>query len=126
MNRAQRRAAKKKGQQVTKSPVYNMSQDALKEIVNKAYQQGQQKGQEVNMNDALVEGTMHCIAISLKVLHEQYGFGPKRLTTFANQWIEEYNEGDMSIAEIEQWCWDYGGVKFRVAEADEDDEAITK
>lgn len=109
MNRAQRRAAKKRGEHIKAPATYNMSEDVLKHLTQEAYKQGR----DHNLDDTLVEATMHCIAISLKVLHEQYGYGPKRLERFANSWLQEYNEGEMSIQEIEHWCWEYGGFTFK-------------
>lgn len=61
---------------------------------------------------------MYTFALVLKTLREQWGWGYTRLARLTEQVLKEFNENDMNLEEIQQWCWEYGGFKLQF-----DDEA---
>jgi hypothetical protein len=107
MNRAQRRAAAKKGKVVPKAPVYNMSQDAIDVIKNEAYDQGR-----MSAADGYTEGFMYCVALVIKVMHEKHGWGYLRLSRVVNQLLDEFNSNDMTWDELNEWLWNYAGFRL--------------
>lgn len=107
MNRAQRRAAAKQGKVVPKAPVYNMSKAAVDAIIEESYKQG-----KMAAADGYTEGFMYCVALTIKVMHEQHGWGFVRLSRLVNQLLDEFNSNDMSWDELNTWLWTYAGFRL--------------
>lgn len=67
---------------------------------------------------------MYLVGMSVKILHEQFGFGMrKRLPKFAEEIIDEYErylEGDTSPEEYKELIYEQCGVKFELTELLED------
>lgn len=111
MNRQQRRLAAR----TNKKKARSLNYDQKSRIAKEAYSQGHAEGREVADTD---QGRifMYVFALVLKTLHSKWGWGHVRLARLTDQVLEEYNKTDMSLDELEQWCWDYGGFKLQIDE----------
>lgn len=108
MNRQQRRAAEKVNK---KRQQQGLSYAQGVAIASEAYK----KGQDV-ADTTQAQIFMYTFALVIKVLREQWGWGYKRLSRLAEQLLQEYNENDMSLEELEKWCWEYGGFKLQISD----------
>ena len=54
------------------------------------------------------------VGASLKVLHDNYGFGSKRLGDFAEAVCKLFNDGNIDLLEIQQEIFEKTGVKVGV------------
>ena len=111
MNRQQRRLAEHK--QKKKEASLDMSQKRM--IANSAYNKGYVKGQEKASAD-YDQVFMYAFILILKTLQEQWGWGHTRLSRLTEQVLKEYNDNDMSLTELKDWCWNYIGFKLQVDE----------
>ena len=111
MNRHQRRLAERNNKKKEQPLKYAQGLT----IATEAYNYGHAKGQNIAETDQ-VKIFMYVFALVIKTLHEQWGWGYKRLARLTNQVLEEYNTTNMSLEEIEQWCWKYGGFKLQIDE----------
>lgn len=111
MNRQQRRATGHSN----KKKVQSLEYAQKIQIATEAYNQGRVKGQEIADTDQ-ARIFMYVFALVLKILHSKWGWGHVRLARLTAQILEEYNNTAMSLDELEQWCWDYGGFKLQVNE----------
>lgn len=87
MNRAERRAAGMK----KKQPVYQMTDDAILKIKEKAYA------------DATDTAIVLLLSMPIRVMHERFGWGTKRLSALAEALTDEYqrfSEGEVSLVAI--------------------------
>ena len=73
---------------------------------------------ENKYKDSNAKSFMFSVAITIKIMHEQYGYGPKRLAKLVNAILDEYNATEMSLDEINEWLWEYAGFKLEDAEDD--------
>ena len=104
MNRAERRKYKKMGLPTQKETVFNLKQKDIDEI----------------RSDALKEAFVLMLAIPVKVMHDEFGWGMKsRLPKLGEAIIEEYerfDNGDMTIEEYQDLVFQYCGMKFQTKE----------
>ena len=104
MNRSERRKYKKMGLPTPKEPVFNLKQKDIDEI----------------RSDALKEAFVLMLAIPVKVMHDEFGWGMKsRLPKLGEAIIEEYerfDNGDMTIEEYQDLVFQYCGMKFQTKE----------
>ena len=104
MNRAERRKYKKMGLPAPKETVFNLKQKDIDEI----------------RSDALKEAFVLMLAIPVKVMHDEFGWGMKsRLPKLGESIIEEYerfDNGDMTIEEYQDLVFQYCGMKFQTKE----------
>ena len=54
------------------------------------------------------------VGASLKVLHDNYGFGSKRLGDFAEAVCKLFNDGDIDLLAIQQEVFEKTGVKVGI------------
>lgn len=54
------------------------------------------------------------VGASMKVLHDNYGFGSKRLGDFAEAVCKLFNDGDIDLLAIQQEVYEKTGVKVGV------------
>ena len=91
MNRKQRRMAQKRGVAVPKDPVYNIKRSDINSMKEQA------------VSDAADAAMVLLLALPIKVLRDEYGWGTKkRLPEFADKLTEEYQkfaDGDVSLEE---------------------------
>lgn len=73
---------------------------------------------ENKYKDSNAKSFMFSVAITIKVMHEQYGYGHKRLAVLVNKILDEYNATEMSLDEINAWLWEYAGFKLEDTEDD--------
>lgn len=113
-NRQQRRAAARLADRIkAKNP---------REHSSLSYEQGVAMAQEAYKKGQDIADTeranifMYTVGLVIKILHEQWGWGPVRLGRLINQLLDEYNNNDMSMQEIQQWCWEFGGFKLEIDE----------
>lgn len=113
MNRQQRRAmAKQKGNQSRKhEPTFSYNQGLM--LANEAYKKGKEKAQEETSDD-YPKIFMYTFGLIMKTLREKWGWGHVRLARLTNQILEEYNDNDMNIEEIQEWMWEYIGIKLQI------------
>lgn len=108
MNRAERRARKKKGLPISNEPCYNMKQSDIKRI------------KEDTTNDAVVQAFTLMLAIPVMVMRKKYGWGTrKRLPEFAEAILDEYTlfqNDEMTIEEYQDIVMEYCGINFKVQE----------
>ena len=109
MNRQQRRLAERNNKKEDQSIKYAQGM----QIATEAYRKGHDRGQDAaETNQAQI--FMYAFALMIKTLHEQWGWGCIRLARLTQQVLDEYNNNDMSLEELEQWCWKYGGFKLQI------------
>ena len=81
MNRKQRRMAQKLGVAVPKDPVYNIKRSDINSMKEQA------------VSDAADAAMVLLLALPIKVLRDEYGWGTKkRLPEFADKLAEEYQK----------------------------------
>ena len=99
MNRANRR---RKGVAKT-SPTYNISQQQLKDMVSDEIEETKQKA---------ISYTTSCLSAAFIIaLHDQYGFGIKRLENVLDKvklQFECIDAGTVTVEDLVAWCLDYG------------------
>lgn len=103
MNRKQRRAAQKKGITIPKDPVYNVKQSDL------------DKMREKSVDEAANAAMVLLLALPIKVMRDNYGFGSKRLTALAEALSDEYQkfaDDEVSLEEYADLVYQYTGIKF--------------
>lgn len=105
MNRAERRQFKKKhGFDMPKEPVYNIRKSDIDTMKKDA------------VNEAADAAMVLLLAIPIKVLRDEYGWGSKkRLPEFAEKLADEYSNfsnGDVSLEEYANLVYEYTGIKF--------------
>lgn len=104
MNRKQKRELQRSGKAVPKDPVYHLKQSEIDKIKEKA------------VEEAMDTAMTMLLAIPVKVLHEQYGWGSaKRLPEFGEKMIDEYqafSDGEMSLQDYADLVFEYTGIKF--------------
>lgn len=108
MNRQQRRMAKKQGKNIPKDPVYNLKQSDIKNMKESA------------VSKATDAAMVLLLALPIKVLHEEYGWGTKkRLPEFGEKLTDEYQkfaDGEVSLEEYANLVYEYTGIKFERSE----------
>jgi hypothetical protein len=112
LNRKQRRAAEKMAGRVKSKNVREHSALTYEQgiaIASDAYKKGQDIADTERANIF-----MYTMGLIIKVLHEQWGWGYIRIGRLVNQILEEYNDNDMTMQELQQWCWDFGGFKLQI------------
>lgn len=117
MNRQQRRAAARMKEKQSKKNAPAFSYDQGVALANHAYKKGKERAQEEVEND-YPKIFMYTFGLIMKTLREQWGWGHVRLGRLTTQVLEEYNSNDMNIEEIQDWMWEYIGIKLQI-----DDEA---
>lgn len=104
MNRAERRKAMKKGIVVPKDPVYNIKKSDINSMKQNA------------VNEAADAAMVLLLALPIKVLRDEYGWGvKKRLPEFADKLTEEYKrftEGESSLEEYANLVYEMTGIRF--------------
>ena len=104
MNRKQRRMAQKRGVAVPKDPVYNIKRSDINSMKEQA------------VSDAADAAMVLLLALPIKVLRYEYGWGTKkRLPEFADKLAEEYQkfaDGDVSLEEYANLVYEMTGIKF--------------
>lgn len=108
MNRKQRRAMEREAAKSAKQGK-SLSYDQGVSIAKEAYRQGRDVADIERANIF-----MYTTGLIIKVLHEQWGWGHVRLGRLVNQLLQEYNDTDMDLEEIQQWCWEFGGFKLQI------------
>ncbi|HCW22791.1 MAG: hypothetical protein LIV24_08200 [Eubacterium sp.] len=104
MNRAERRAAGMKAKQ----PVYQMTTDAIEKIRKDAYQKAYES--------ATYTAMVLLFSMPVRVMHEQYGWGTKRLTALAEALTDEYqrfSDGELSLEEYREFVLQETGFAFK-------------
>ena len=101
MNRAERRKYKKQGLEVSKEPTYNLKQQDIDRI----------------RSEALGQAFVLMLAIPVKVMHDEFGWGlKKRLPELGEAIIDEYERfenGEMTMEEYQDLVFEYCGMKFQ-------------
>lgn len=106
MNRAERRGA---GIKNTRLPVYQLTPDAIEKIRKDAYQKA--------YADATDTAMVLLLSMPVRVMHEQYGWGAKRLTALGEALIDEYQrfpDGEMTLEQYQDYVFKLTGMKFKV------------
>ena len=104
MNRAQRRAAGI----TTKQPVYQLTPDAIRKIRKEAY--------DKSYGDAADTAVVLLLSMPIRVMHEQFGWGKKRLMELAEALTDEYqrfSDGEMTLEDYQQFVLDETGFAFK-------------
>lgn len=125
MRRAQREKTKSETvYRLTPLQLNTIKKQAADEAVAKIRSQIQQKKIELDkeskqrhdqeLADLGVEAFTWVLGISLKVLHDKYGFGTKRLGDFAELACGEFNDGDMTLPEIKKYIKDKVDIEIGV------------
>lgn len=100
MNRKQRRETKT----AKKEPVYNLKASDIQRIKQEAAE------------EAVDTAITLLLAIPIKILHDQYGWGTKkRLPEFGEKLIDEYQDftdGKLTLKEYSELVFEYTGIKF--------------
>lgn len=119
INRQQRRAAERKNQKyktatynLTKSQLDNAVKDSVKAELEKAYQDGVNKG----VNQALIL----LLTLPLEVLMDFYWQKSyaKRIPEFTQHVLDYYaawQNGELDIDKMKDELWEYGGVRLEVS-----------
>ena len=113
MNRAERRANKI----VNKDPTLTIKKSQLDQMI----QDAEARGQEVACADAAQDIFVLLLSLPLKVLHENFGWGKKRLLRLSEGLLEEYArfaESEMSLSDYQDYVYEMTGIKFATQEED--------
>lgn len=97
----------KKKEKVKKEPVYNIKASQLENMV---IEKGEELAKEATNNVLL-----SLLYLPLMVLRDQYGFGKKRMTEFADyllQAYEDYENDYFPIEEVERMIYEEVGVRL--------------
>lgn len=111
MNREERRAKKIRN----KDPAITIKKSQLDKMLFEA----EMRGREQACSDAAQEVFTLLLSLPLKVIHEKYGWGKKRLSGLADGLIEEYtafSEDEITLEEYREWIFEMVGVKFETQE----------
>ena len=68
-----------------------------------------------NTNNEYADVFMFTFGLILKVLCEQWGWGPIRLNRLTSQIIEEYNENNLTPEELQKWCQTHIGFNLPIS-----------
>ncbi|MGN1023399.1 MAG: hypothetical protein ACI4OJ_07875 [Lachnospiraceae bacterium] len=105
MNRAERRAA---GMKKVKQPVYQLTEDAIRKI----RKEERDKAYGAATDTAMVL----LLSMPIHVMHEQFGWGTKRLTALAEALTDEYqrfSDGELSLEEYREYVLQETGFAFK-------------
>lgn len=106
MNRKQRRQMGTRAQ-AQRDPVYSLKQSDIEKIKKQASE------------EAIQSAMLLLFAVPVKVMHDAYRWGPKRLPEFAEKLTEEWAEfenGAMSLEEYAAFVYETTGIKFEKTE----------
>lgn len=104
MNRAARR---RKQREADKSPTYNVNQSQVKTLVAKELEQQIEEVEQL----AISMTTAGVTAAFIIALHDEYGFGIKRIEKILdniNLQFEAIEDNYITVEDMIQWCYDYG------------------
>lgn len=103
MNRKQRRAAGIKG----KDPARMMKQSDIDQIRQQA------------QLDASADALALLFSLVIRVMHERYGWGRKRLGDLCEALTDEYSaidESTMSLRDYQKYVYEMTGIMFKTAD----------
>ena len=66
-------------------------------------------------NDAIDEVMRISIMFPMKVLHDKFGFGPKRLEIFVEEFLTTFDDrcdDRFTTADLAEWVKDYSGISI--------------
>lgn len=104
MNRAARRRAQRGAD---KLPTYNVNQSQIKDLVTKELEQQMEEVEQL----AISMTTAGVTAAFIIALHDEFGFGIKRLEKILdniNSQFEAIEGGYITVEDMLEWCYDYG------------------
>lgn len=112
MSRAELRRQQKAEAKSQKTYALTAAQiTALKKQVAAEVEEKVKKQQFYDLSTEIFTWT---VSASLKVLHDNYGFGSKRLGDFAEAVCKLFNDGDIDLLAIQQEVYEKTGVKVGV------------
>lgn len=119
MNRAERRRLEK---QKHKEPVMMVKRSELLEIkgqIAKVKKEMEANPPEKAQEEAVDTAIVLLMSLPVKVLHDSFGWGRKRLGAFSEALTEAYqdfSDGNLQLEDLQQLVFDQCGIKFQKEE----------
>lgn len=125
MNRAERRRQEKAAKK--KKATYNLTKPMLDDMVKKEIEDELAAARQEGFYDGMNKALVLMLAIPMEVLMNDYWQKSfhTRIKGFMDKVIELYTawqDGDVDIQDFIDDLWEYGGVKLKETEDDNDDE----